>query len=382
MNFRTDILSEPTLKQAVRLLLVEDDRVDRMAFERAALESAWPYDYVVADSVEAAHAQLSQGQFDVVVTDYKLGDGVAFEFFQRVAPACLVVTTASGDEEVAVTAMKMGADDYLIKDPERNYLKVLPLTVASALERRRTRNEVKSLMESLETRSAELESANRELALFSYAVAHDLRSPLRAIAGFAALLTEDHAGTLNDEGHDLLRRINENTDRLHRQLEGLLALYQTQRAKPVLRDTDLSGLARQAAADAAAAGPPRHVELVIAPGVRAAADPDLLKTVFDNLLGNAFKYSSRKERARIEFGTVKSGTETAYFVRDDGAGFDSASAGRLFKPFQRLHSTQDFPGIGIGLASVERIVRHHGGRVWAEGATDGGSTFYFTLGPG
>jgi light-regulated signal transduction histidine kinase (bacteriophytochrome) len=364
------------------MLLVEDDRVDRMAFERAARESGWDYDYVVADSVESARAQLSRGAFDVVVTDYRLGDGVAFEFFGMVAPACLVVTTASGDEEVAVAAMKSGADDYLIKDPERNYLKILPLTVASALERRRIRTEVSSLMEKLETRSAELEAANRELAQFSYTVAHDLRSPLRAIAGFASLLSEDHAAALDDEGHDLLRRINQNTERMHRQLEGLLALYQTQRAKPVLRETDLSELARQAAAEVAAAGPPREVELVIAPGVRAAADPDLLKTVFDNLLGNAFKYSSRKQRARIEFGTIRTGGETAYFVRDDGAGFDATLAGRLFKPFQRLHSTQEFPGIGIGLASVERIVRHHGGRVWAEGATDGGSTFYFTLGPG
>ncbi|CAN0248852.1 unnamed protein product, partial [Phaeothamnion confervicola] len=142
---------------AVRLLLVEDDRVDRMAFERTARESGWVYDYVVADSVESARAHLSNGAFDVVVTDYRLGDGVAFEFFDKVAPACLVVTTASGDEEVAVTAMKSGADDYLIKDPERNYLKVLPLTVAGALERRRIRNEVNSLMEKLEARSAELE---------------------------------------------------------------------------------------------------------------------------------------------------------------------------------------------------------------------------------
>jgi light-regulated signal transduction histidine kinase (bacteriophytochrome) len=160
----------------------------------------------------------------------------------------------------------------------------------------------------------------------------------------------------------------------------MLALYQTERTRPVLRPVNLSEIARQALADATAAGPAREVEVVIQPGITAVADPDLIKTVFENLIGNALKYSSRKARARVEFGCRGDGAGRAYFVRDDGAGFDPGGAGRLFRPFQRLHSTQEFPGIGIGLASVERIVRHHGGRIWAEGAVDGGATFWFTLG--
>jgi light-regulated signal transduction histidine kinase (bacteriophytochrome) len=340
----------------VRMLLVEDDRVDRMAFERCARESGWTYEVTVADSIEAASRALAGHRFDVVVT------------------------TASGDEEVAVMAMKSGADDYLIKDPERQYLKVLPVTVASALERKQNREQVRELMTSLAKRGAELEAANRELALFSYTVAHDLRSPLRAITGFAEVLSEDHAASLDGEGRHLLRRIVDNGERMNRLIEGMLALYQTERTTPVLRPVNLSEMARQAVTDATAAGPAREVEVVIQPDLTAVADPDLIKTVFENLIGNALKYSSRKARARVEFGSRIDGGECAYFVRDDGAGFDPRGADRLFRPFQRLHSTQEFPGIGIGLASVERIVRHHGGRIWAEGAVDGGATFWFTLG--
>jgi signal transduction histidine kinase len=387
-------MSNPALAEVpepnIRLLLVEDDRVDQLAFTRAVKEQGWPYDWTIAGSIKEARAALQAERFDVVVTDYLLGDGIAFEIFPLVAPAALIVTTGSGDEAVAVSAMKGGADDYLIKDPDRHYLMVLPFTVQSALERRRSRGQVTRLMEDLEERSRKLAAANRELEAFSYTIAHDLRAPLRSISGFVSILLEEQASGLSEEACALLTRVVASCDSMDRLIEGLLSLYQLDRATPVFTEIDLSGMAASVAAELASANPGRAVELAITPGLAACADERLIRSALLNLLGNAWKFTAKHARARIEFGALRATAalhgaqgvapgETVYFVRDDGAGFDAAYKAKLFQTFQRLHAASQFPGTGIGLASVARIIRHHGGTLWAEGAVEQGASFFFTL---
>jgi PAS domain S-box-containing protein len=224
------------------------------------------------------------------------------------------------------------------------------------------------------------EAANRELEAFSYAVAHDLRAPLRAMSGFAQVLLEDYADKLDGEGVDCLREIHANAVRMGALIDALLSLSRVTRTELRREPVDLGAIAREILARLAAAEPGRAVETIIADGLHAQLDPALARTLMENLLGNAWKFTARSARARIEVGAVDHDGERAFFVRDDGTGFDMAYASKLFTPFQRLHSTAEFPGTGIGLATVQRIVARHGGRVWAEGRLGEGAVFYFTMG--
>ena len=230
-------------------------------------------------------------------------------------------------------------------------------------------------------RTAELEAANKELAAFDYSIAHDLRSPLARIQGFGAALLKDNADKLDAESVDYLRRMIRSAEAMEELVGDLLRLSMTSRQELVRREVDVSAKALFAFEALRRAQPEREVQLVLAPGLRARADPGLLGVVLENLVGNAWKFTSRRERARIEVGEVAHDGRMALFVRDDGAGFDAAYADKLFAPLQRLHTRDEFPGSGIGLATVERIILRHGGRIWAEGAVDQGATFYFTLSP-
>jgi PAS domain S-box-containing protein len=223
------------------------------------------------------------------------------------------------------------------------------------------------------------EASNRELETFSYSVAHDLRAPLRAIDGYGQALVEDHGASLDAAAHGFLDRIRGNAKRMSRLIDDLLQLARVSRAEPLRVPVDLTAVAAEAAERAAQAEPGRRVHVVIAPGVDAVGDPGLLRVALDNLVGNAFKFT-RGSGGRVEFGADAAGASVRYFVRDDGVGFDIEHAGKLFRPFERLHAG-DFEGTGIGLAIVRRVVERHGGRVWAESAPGQGATFSFTLGP-
>jgi signal transduction histidine kinase len=225
----------------------------------------------------------------------------------------------------------------------------------------------------------DLKASNEELEAFSYSVAHDLRAPLRGIQGFSQAVLEDHAGGVSPKGQDYLRRVSAAALRMNALIDDLLQLSRIARADMHRAPVDLSAVARACVEDLIRAEPARQVTTTIAEGLSATADERLMRIAFDNLFGNAWKFSSRNERAVVEFGVMDAGGQPAYFVRDNGAGFDGAYATRLFSPFQRLHSEQEFPGTGIGLATVRRIVRRHGGRIWAEGAVGKGATVYFTL---
>ncbi len=226
------------------------------------------------------------------------------------------------------------------------------------------------------------EAANRDLEAFSYSVAHDLRAPLRGIDGFSHALEEDYGALLDSKGREYLQRVRSSAQHMGHLIDALLALGRVTRVNIRDESVDLSALARGTAERLKALQPSRAVEIVVGDGFREKGDSALLGAVIENLLGNAWKFTRDRPNARIELGRVKEGKRTRYFVRDNGAGFDMAYASKLFGVFQRLHSTSEFEGTGIGLATVQRIVQRHGGRVWAEGKVGEGACFYFTLSDG
>jgi len=239
--------------------------------------------------------------------------------------------------------------------------------------------ERKAAQEQLHGYAAQLETANKELEAFSYSVSHDLRAPLRSIDGFSQALLEDCAERIDGPGRQHLARIRAATARMGELIDNLLQLSRVTRAEMIREAVDLSALADSIVDDLRRADPERPVEVVIQPGLHVEGDAKLLRIALVNLLSNAWKFTGRQPAARIELGTVTSDGEAAYYVRDNGAGFDMAYVSKLFGAFQRLHAASEFPGTGVGLAIVQRIVHRHGGRVWAEGAVGRGATFYFTL---
>jgi signal transduction histidine kinase len=224
-----------------------------------------------------------------------------------------------------------------------------------------------------------LESANRELEAFAYSVAHDLRAPLRAIDGLSLVILEDYAQKLEADGKTALERIRDNAHRMNQLINGLLELSRMSRAQMNPSQTDLTQIAKHVISELRQREPHREADIVIAEGLSAQGDPSLLEAVIENLLNNAWKFSARQQRTHIEFGKKLERAQPVFFIRDNGIGFDMNYADKLFGPFQRLHTNHDFAGHGIGLATVQRVIHRHGGRIWAESKVDHGATFFFTL---
>jgi signal transduction histidine kinase len=257
-------------------------------------------------------------------------------------------------------------------------------------EHMQTGQQLHKLNQELEQRVIErtglLKAANRELEAFTYSVSHDLRAPLRSIDGFSQALLEDYGEVLDAEGREFLQRVRRAAQRMGQLVDDLLKLSRITGGEMVREPVDLSRLAASVVEELRQENPTREVEVVIQPGVCAEGDGRLLRVVLENLFGNAWKFTSRREQARIEFGIVDHAVlnpgqpdQTVYAVRDNGAGFDPAYAGKLFGVFQRLHLATEFPGTGIGLATVQRVIHRHRGRIWAEGALNEGAAFFFTL---
>ena len=341
--------------------------------------------FVVRPVTSAAMAfrTIAAAMPQLILADIKMPGMDGYEFCRalKASPETraipVIFISALGETRDKVKAFEAGGVDYLTK----------PFQAEEIVARVRTHLALQDLRLSLERRNgeleqrtAQLEQANQELDAFSYSVSHDLRAPLRAVDGFSQALVEDCQDALGEEGRSHLSRIRLGVQRMAQLIDDLLNLSRLSRAELKAEPADLSSLFAQVAAPLAVADPARRVELSIQPGMRAQADPRLLRVVLENLLGNAWKFTSRRDQARIEAGeTAGPNGERAVYVRDNGAGFNMAYADKLFQPFQRLHRADEFQGTGIGLATVQRIIHRHGGRVWAEAEPGRGATFFFTL---
>jgi len=395
--------------EPVKILLV-DDQPENLLSASAVLESLGQ-DVIMAESGREALRHLLDHDFAVILLDIMMPEMDGFETAalirqrerSRLTP--IIFLTALGrSEEHILRGYDLGAVDYMSKPfvpailrskvsvfVELHRKSTLLSQQTALLERRnselqdaiqrswKAEEEIKALNRHLERRLDELNEVNRELEAFSYSVSHDLRGPLSRIAGFSKALLDFHASELNDEGRVFLQRIDNSARRMCDLVEDLLNFSRLTRVEVQMQEVDLSAMVSGMAAELVARDAGRVVEFVVAPGVKAWCDPILIRAAMVNLLENAWKFTRKHPTALIEFGEVAGPEGSVFFLRDDGAGFAMADATRLFSPFQRLHKASEFEGTGIGLATVERILRRHGGRIWAEGEIEHGATFFFTL---
>ena len=383
-------------------ILAVDDSLTFLQ-ELAAQMRAEGYDPVLAHSGEEALELLAVQPVDCILLDLLMPGLSGQETCKRIknSPVWreipLVMLTALEESEAMIAGINSGADDYITKTAD---FEILKARVRAQLRRKQFEDENRRMREQLiqkeleaaetratkmlaETRAlllADLKAKNDELEAFSYSVSHDLRAPLRAIAGFSSILQSECASQLNEQGVHYLQRIERATERMSTLIGALLELSRVTRGKLAMESFDLTALAQSVIDEFKRNEPERKVEVVIAPGMRAFGDQTLLRIVLSNLLGNAWKYTNKQALAHIEIGTKPGDNGSIYYIKDNGAGFDMSRAENLFGPFQRLHSEKEFPGTGIGLATVQRIVRRHGGDVWAEGKLNEGAAFSFTLG--
>ncbi|HET9387664.1 MAG TPA: ATP-binding protein [Gemmatimonadales bacterium] len=351
-------------------VLVADDNADMRDYLAGLLSSCWRVE--VVEDGERAFARALEQPPDLVLSDVMMPrlDGFALLRQLRAHPHTrqipVVLLSARAGEDAVLEGLETGADDYLVK----------PFSARELLARVQTHLEMARIRRKW---SRELELANQELEAFSYSVSHDLRAPLRAIDGFSQALLEDHSGTLDDEGRGHLERVRSGTRHMGQLIDDLLSLSQVSRASLHLEPVDMTDIARTILMELGGREPDRRVESRVSEGLVVQADSRLLTVMLGNLLGNAWKFTSRQPVAIIEVGQEQRDDDTLLFVRDNGVGFDLQYAVKLFTPFQRFHSAADFEGTGIGLATVRRIVVRHGGRIWAETSPGHGATFYFTL---
>ncbi|HEY2343060.1 MAG TPA: response regulator [Chthoniobacteraceae bacterium] len=408
----------------MKILIVDDVELNRKVL-RFTLRSAGLETVEAADGVEALDA-LHRERMDLIISDilmprmdgYRLCQEVRKDERLRNTPF-IAYTSTYTQESDARLALECGADRYLKKPAAKEKILELvreltakpPDHALTVRDGRTTDLAVmkeynEALVRKLEERNAELEQARAEVArantelekrvqerttelmaaiqeleAFSQSLAHDLRSPLMAIDGFIQVLIEESQDKLGEKSIKHLNYIGKATKRMSDLTDDLLRLARASRGEMRREPVDLSAMAEMILSDLRHVHPERNVEIVIEPALVVSADRSLLRIAIENLLNNAWKYSGKTELGRIEFGVRKVDGERAYFVGDNGAGFDMTQSGRLFRTFQRLHSNAEFPGTGLGLTTVQRVIRRHNGRIWAEGVVGKGAKFHFTLGP-
>jgi two-component system, sensor histidine kinase and response regulator len=367
-----------------RILVVDDEQTNIQLLDNL-LRAAGYSEITTTTDAEAVVELHRDHRYDLILLDLKMPKRSGFEILADLAAAegrasvPVLVVTAQADRESRLRALELGARDFVTK----------PFDRVELLRRIQNLIEVQDLSRSVQARNRELEqkaeqirAMNKELEAFSYAVAHDLRAPLRRMQGFCDLLIEGHRTNLGGEALKLLDRIDAQGKNMTVMIDSLLELSRVTQTQLRRRVVSLSGLAESIAVELKESEPSRKAEFVIEPNVDVDADENFLRVALTNLIGNAWKYSSRNPSSRIEFGVSRQGDAAEFFVRDNGAGLDMAFASRLFTPFQRFHAQGEFPGVGVGLATVQRIIHRHGGHIRCESTPGQGATFFFTVATG
>lgn len=405
--------------EVIHVLLVEDNPGDAFLIQERLKQSIHTRFKVTAvETLKDAIGVLDQTQFEIILLDLSLPDSQGLDTFLSVAEQAnhlpIVVLTGLKDEEMAMQAVRLGAQDYLTKGLVIGELLVHALRYA--IERKRTQEQLKQQKiqleianQELESRTQQLEMLNTELEAFSYTVSHDLRNPLVGIDGYSCFLEKRYESQLDQTGKTYIHKIRKGVKRMNQLIDDLLELSCVQNSQMTIETVDLTAIVLAIVQDLQQQHPARNIEFKITPNIQAKGDNNLLKIALENLLGNAFKYTEKNQKTCIEFGVLKSifsgnidtdssfvlkkkleksgyytplfSEKTIYFIRDNGVGFDMGKVDKLFTPFQRLHSSSEFKGTGVGLATVQRIIHRHHGRIWAESIKEKGATFYFTLNP-
>jgi signal transduction histidine kinase len=390
----------------VRILIVDDNPAKRLSLI-SILEQNEGLELVEAGSASEALRHLLHEGFAAILLDIHMPDMDGFALAELIRQRdkirhtpILFITGVHTSEIDRSRGYALGAVDYLFLPVVPEFLRAKVSVFADLFrlrqaianqahqmeitknqleleveERRRAEEAIAALNQTLEERAAQLESTNREIEAFAYSVSHDLRTPLRHIEGFSQILTESSAGKLDEESQDALVNIEASVRRMSELIDDLLYLSRVSTSAMNCQEVNISALCHEIAQSLQRSQPDRPTKFVIQSAITTLGDERLLRVALENLFGNAWKFSSRQAKARIEFGCQ----ESVYYVRDNGVGFDMAYSSKLFTPFERLHSDDEFPGTGIGLATVQRIIHRHGGRIWAESSVGKGTCFYFTL---
>jgi two-component system, sensor histidine kinase and response regulator len=354
------------------ILLVEDDETIRTSAGMYLEDN----DFIVHQTENGSTALeiLNRIKPDVIVTDIRMPVMDGFELIERIGVSYpslpIIVMSGTGDLSDVVKALRFGVWDFILK-PIAD-MNILMHSINKSIEK-------SMLIEENKRHRHNLEVANKELESFNYSISHDLRSPLHAIDAFSEMLQEDCSDILPAESLDHLSRIRTATRRMNTMIEDLLTLSRLSRKPLEKTEIDLSKIARRIVENLRVEFPDQNPMVHIEDGLTVKADPGLTEHILENLIGNAWKYSSKKETPVISMGRRKTDRGEAIFIRDNGAGFDMKSYHRLFGVFQRLHLEKEFKGTGVGLATVKRIIQRHGGTIWAESEVDRGATFYFTI---
>ena len=373
------------VESKVDILLVDDDPTKRFALK--AVLAPLGQNVVEAASGPDALRQLLKQDFAVILLDVRMPGMDGFETAQLIRQRprseltpIIFVTALDRAETDMGRGYDLGAVDFVfapvVPAIMRAKVSVFVELYKAQQELRRYRTQLERLVQE---RTTALTAINRELEAFSYSVSHDLRAPLLAFNGLNQSLLEDYADALDPRARDYLQRMRLASERMASVFDGLQTLFRLTSGEIHREQCDISAMAADVVEEIRAASPERKVDVVVAGGMTASADPRLARILLANLVGNAWKFTGREPAARVEVGSEMVDGDTRMFVRDNGVGFDMIYAHKLFGAFQRLHSQSEFPGVGIGLATVRRIVNRHGGRAWAEGAVGEGATFYFVF---